>query len=47
MTEVQKLQNEINEMNAKRKANTKENTVNTDDFPVTRKPYTYKNSHKI
>jgi len=47
MTEAQKLQIEINEMNAKLKANIEENTVNTDDFPNTRKAYTYKHGNRI
>ena len=47
MTEAQKLQIEINEMNAKLKTSIEENTVSTEDFPNIRKPYTYKESSKI
>ena len=47
MTEVQKLQAELNEFNANRKANIKENKVIADDFPTIRKPYTYKRSGQL
>lgn len=47
MTEVQKLQKEIDEMNAKRKAVSEENTVNTADFPTNRKQYTYKANGRL
>ena len=46
MTEVQKLQNEINEMNAKRKAVIRENTVKCENVS-TRKSFTYKDSSKF
>ena len=47
MTKVQKLQAEIDEANANRKATTEENTVNNDAWVVIRRPYAYKNGNRI
>ena len=46
MTEVQKLQKELNEMNAKRKAVIADNTVACDS-PALKRTYTYRKSPAI